>query len=232
MKKLILLFILVFVFSEYTDAQMMNQARYSSLKVNSGFNVDDDIAYMKKRRKKKRRSSRGRGNEKQNIVKLNPFGFFWGNLLFYERTFGDNFSGQLGLGYYSHKIETVSVFGDGDVYKYSGLNISPSARYYFMGEAPRGFYGSAGMNFRFITEKITVIGVSGEIKNKITQIGGGIGLGYQFIWDAFSLDLGGGAVFTSTSYKYDPNYDGTFFSAGVAFGGILPSFLVAAGYAF
>ena len=53
MKKLILLFILVFVFSEYTDAQLMNQVRYSTLKVNSGFSVDDDVDYMKKRRRKK-----------------------------------------------------------------------------------------------------------------------------------------------------------------------------------
>jgi len=233
MKKLALILIIVFVFAEFTDAQMMNQTRNSSLKVNSGFTVDEDIDYMKKRRRRKRRkSSRGRGSDKQNVIKLNPFGFIAGNILFYERTLGDNFSVQLGLGYYSRKLETVSMFGDGDVYKYSGLNISPSARYYFSGEAPRGFYGAAGINMRFITEKITVVGMDGEINNKITQIGGGIGVGYQFLWDAVSLDLGAGGVFTSTSYKYDENYDEAFFAGGQSFSGFLPSFLVAIGYAF
>ncbi len=70
MKKLILTLVIVFAFVEFTDAQMMNQVRNSGLKVNSGFSVDEDIDYMKRRRRRKRRkSSRGRGSVVQFGVK-------------------------------------------------------------------------------------------------------------------------------------------------------------------
>lgn len=234
MKKLILMLIVVFVFAEFTDAQMMNPVRYQSLKVNSGFSVDDDIDYMKKRRKKRKKSSRGRGSDEQNVIKLNPLGFFWGNILFYERALNDNFTVQLGLGYYSNKTESLSFFG-GVEYKYSGINISPSARYYFMGEAPKGFYASAGLNYLNRTEKVTYddgLGTTTEYKNKISGFGGGLSLGYQWIWSGFSLDLSGGAVYTSYSYKYDPDYESAGLVGGLSFSGILPAFLLAVGYAF
>lgn len=234
MKRVILLLILVFAFTEFTDAQMMNPVKYQDLRVNSGFSIDDDMDYMKKRRRKKRRSSRGRGNDAQNLIKLNPFGFIWGNILFYERAVSDNISVQLGLGYYSRKTDATAFFG-GTEYKYSGINVSPSVRYYFMGEAPRGFYGGLALNYLNRTEKVTYndgLGTTEEYKNKITGIGGVIALGYQWIWGSFSLDLNGGAGYSSYSYKYDSGYEEAGLTGGLSFSGFLPAFGVAAGFAF
>ncbi len=236
MKKVFLLLIFVFLFAEFTDAQMMNQARYSPLKINSGFTVDDDIDYMKKRRRKRRKSSsRGRGNDAQNVIKFNPLGLIWGNIIFYERVLSENMSVALGVGYYSRKTEATGTFGTtvfGQVYKYTGFNLTPSFRYYFMGEAPRGFYGQASFNYLNRTEKITIVGEDGELKNKITGIGGGLVFGYQWLWDPITLDLNGGIGYTSYKYKYDPDYIEGFLTGGMSFSGVLPAFGISIGYAF
>lgn len=234
MKKILLLLVMVFAVVEVTDAQMMNQVNYSKLRVNSGLSVDDDIAYMKKRRKKRRKSSRGRGSNEQNVIKLNPFGIIWGNLLFYERALSDNISVQLGVGFYSRKTDAV-FFGIGTEYKYSGFNLTPSVRYYFMGEAPRGFYGTLAINYLNRTEKVTSVGGTDDqtFKNKITGIGGAIGVGYQWIWNGgFSLDINAGAGYSSYNYKYDDGYEESGFTGGLDFSGFLPAFAIAVGYAF
>lgn len=233
MKKVALLLTLIFLFSGITDAQMMYQPKTSNLSSISGFTVDDDIDYMKKRRKKRRKSSR-RGSDVQNVIKLNPLGFIWGNLLFYERVLSENITVQLGLGYYGNKTEAV-FFGMGTEYKYTGINVSPSVRYYFQGEAPMGFYGGAGLNYLNRNEKVTYFqtGLDDEVyNNKITGFGGGLVFGYQWLFGSITLDLNGGAAYTSYNYKYDPDYAASGVTGGIAFSGILPAFGASVGFAF
>ena len=190
--------------------------------------TDEDNDMLKKRRKK-RGGHRGGGGDFSNSIKVNPLNMIFGRFgLQYERKIADNMSLGLTLGFYSQSTGVVGL-----EYKYSGFSINPEFRYYFA-DAIEGWYASPYIIFTSITQKYTYdsvdittgdpISVTDEAT--ISQYGGGIVAGHQWIWGGFTLDLYAGIGYTGMSIS------GNTGTGGLSFSGILPTFGTAIGYSF
>ena len=191
---------------------------------------------MYKRRKYKGRSGgRGRGSSGPgNVIKVNPLGLIFGNVpIFYERRITDNMSGVLGVSMLMGSVESIGI-----EYKYSGFGISPELRFYFAGEAPRGFFAALGGTANFYTETVNFTDPFGidppeEYINQLTAFGGGVIAGYQWIiGDVFVIDLFGGANYLSVSYTYDEDFAEGLFTGGLSFEGVMPRLGASIGLAF
>ena len=190
--------------------------------------ITDESEELTKSRK--RRSSRG--GSYSNCIRTNPLSMIFGYYgLSFEHKLADNMSAGLTLGLYSHSI-SLSLGGAGTDWSYSGFEINPEFRYYFS-SAIEGFYASPFLDYTTITEKISENDgtTTTTFSNTISLIGGGAGIGKQWVWGGFALDLFVGIKYQSVSYKYDANYT-TVVAGGASYGGVSPSFGASIGYAF
>jgi hypothetical protein len=124
--------------------------------------------------------------------------------LTYERAFSDNISGQLNFFYtFGGKIGDTQL---------SGFGITPEFRYYPSGERMRGFHLTPFIRYQSFTLKTeytdtdpnTFLTKNEEAKATLTGIGGGLLVGYQWLFgERISLDLFAGPAYISTSVKYE-----------------------------
>lgn len=115
-------------------------------------------------------------SEEKNVVKINTLSLIVGTgSIFYERKFEDNLSGQLGVGYLN--------FGNDDT-RFSGLIVTPEARFYPKKDAIDGLYLAPYGRYQNYSLK------SGDDKATYFNIGGGIVIGRQWIKESgFTMDL-------------------------------------------
>lgn len=95
------------------------------------------------------------------------------------------------------KYTTINsqVFYDKDAYQFSGYSLLPELRYYFTWDAPMGVYMNLFGNYTSYSRFYTNITVSDDVSEQIkyTNIGRGIGAGFQFkIIENYTLDIIGG----------------------------------------
>lgn len=138
---------------------------------------------------------------KKNVIKTNILSPIVGSYnFFYERAIGEKTSIQLGFGFTS-----LEILGT----KLSGFRITPEFRYYPSSnkQAPKGFYIAPFGNYQSLslTTSASVAGVaSAEGKATLTTIGGGLDIGYQWLFgDVVSLDLFLGPSVNSGSVKVE-----------------------------
>ena len=152
--------------------------------------------------------------EKANAVKFNLFGAFAGNYMFgYERAFNENMSAQLAIGYITIPMSQTynEATGDGST---SGFIFIPEFRYYFGGDAVKGFYASPLVRIRMVNKTFndnspasfitSTDGIDYDYTESKTSVGGGLVLGYQVVmFDALALDIFIGPQYKATSYTRD-----------------------------
>lgn len=141
------------------------------------------------------------------VIKANPIGLAFGAFnACYEKVLTDKSSFLVSGNFFSGGIGDVdvTVFGLGVGYR----------MYITKKEAPRGFYAMPNIGFGSGSEGLTDV--------SYLQLGIGVDLGYQWIWDSgFTLDLGIG-----------PNYRVVLGDEATLGNGIGPSAVAAIGYAF
>ena len=156
---------------------------------------------------------------KKNVVKINPFGLFFGNAsLSYERALNDK-----------NSVVISPTFGDlkVDNYKYSSFGLGAEYRFYTREEAPEGFYLSPGVGFSSGKVKLENSTSNNEANSTGIYIKGV--LGKQWIWDSgFTLDLNGGIQYAN--YKYTGNANSAF--NDLRGSGIFPTLSFSLGYNF
>lgn len=136
------------------------------------------------------------------VVKINPLSlaFLTANVAV-EHAVSDKMSVQLGAAFGGFK------FGAGDLKtSYTGFSVVPEFRYYVTKhDAPKGFFVGPYGVYRSYTTKQTVNDLSGgtsEAKSKLSIAGGGLNLGYQFLFDSgFALELFMGPCYGSSKSK-------------------------------
>ena len=125
--------------------------------------------------------------EFKNILGISPFQIVNGVRIKYERVLDNNTTfGGIITGYYPHP----------KYHDYSGFQLAPIARYYFMGKAPKGFYAQAKVLTGVYSTDIAIdtydIPYSPHIernyinsehrKHTFARFGGGVAIGLQAIW--------------------------------------------------
>jgi hypothetical protein len=115
-------------------------------------------------------------SEDKNVLKINTLSLIVGTgSIFYERKFTDNVSGQLGVAYLNYGVEDT---------KFTGLILTPEARFYPKKDAIDGFYLAPYARY----QNFSLTG--GDDKATYTNIGGGLALGRQWITKSgFTMDL-------------------------------------------
>ena len=123
-----------------------------------------------------------------------PFSQIGGYTLSYERIIDPGYS--LNASQFSFKLNTTfisstnkdeytrinsQVFYDEDAYQYSGYIVLPELKYYFTWNAPIGAYINLFINYADYNEVYNNINnVSESYEKNISELGRGIGAGFQF----------------------------------------------------
>lgn len=192
----------------------------------------------------------GSSFSQSTVVKINPLSLFiiTGNLQV-EHALNEKMSLQLGGFFGGVNLNLGADAASGGV-SYQWFGITPEFRYYATNktkDAPRGLYFAPFVRYRgvrlkweadaFDPDTGTNIGV--DVTSKINAIGGGVLLGYQFLFgDVFALDLFLGPQFSSANASVTAtcdNCDGdeTFSEdVGLGFGGVGVRAGIAIGIAF
>jgi len=154
----------------------------------------------------------------KNVVKINTLSLILGTgSLFYEHGLSDKISGQLGAGYLNY-----GVSGN----RFSGLFLTPELRFYPKGNAIDGMYVAPYLRYQGLTVKVD------PDKATLTNIGGGVALGRQWITNSgFTMDLFFGGHYTTANLKVDGSASEDTFTIS-AFDGIGFRFGFALGFAF
>ncbi|RNI26962.1 DUF3575 domain-containing protein [Rufibacter latericius] len=108
---------------------------------------------------------------------------------FGEFAFSPQMSAQ--IGYFKSGMKVKDT-------KFDGYGITPEVRYFFMGNAPSGFYGAGYLRYQDfdLTREDT------EAKGTLTSFGGGALVGYQLIISKhFVLDAFAGPGFNAATVK-------------------------------
>lgn len=164
----------------------------------------------------------------KNSIKLNTIGLVLHNAsLIYERNLNEHFAVMLGAGYrWGGGIP--KIFGLGDLIVTSnsqglrGYHFTPELRYYFnfceCGGSPSGlyaglygrytkFYGDLSFHYWTGTEYVDL-----GVASKLNEMGGGIQLGYQFVFkERFLVDfMFAGPRFSTQRlrFSFDSDYAG------------------------
>lgn len=152
-----------------------------------------------------RRDTRPRSTESydspyRNIFKINPFSLLAATGSFaYERVINEQMSGQLGIQFTRY---SGWVTGGRDL---RGYAITPEFRYYFTDVAPKGFFVAPFLRYRYtsLDGEITLQGRQFRGKVDITNFGGGVLIGGQFILgERVSLEGFFGPTITGRSYSF------------------------------
>jgi len=151
--------------------------------------------------------------QKKNVIKIRPLTLVIGNYdLTYERAIGSKSSVALNFSFLNWDVkDEIKPYIKGTVNSasISGYMVTPQYRYYFKGEAPKGFY----INPFFQYGKYTVAQNNTDQYNfssgssaSLSILGLGAGLGYQWVMGAFTIDwnfFGIGVQSWDLSFKYD-----------------------------
>ena len=150
-------------------------------------------------------------NEFNHVLKTNVLGYLAGQYqISYEKPLNEHFSVQLSAGFL-----TGNNSGSLGVRSYKGHRIGliliPEARYYFKGNAPKGFYLGAFARYRsasnILDDQSFTAGGTGIDQDlsrvrRATSIGGGVLIGYQLITKGgFTFDIFAGPQYKSRSTK-------------------------------
>ena len=159
----------------------------------------------------------------QTSVKLNLFSLTLKNISpRVEYAFNDNMSAELSLGFMLPRnagiinslVDFTSSDGKFDVdpeFRFNGFSATPSFRYYFGDKGPMaGFYINPYL--QYYNYKIgSTTAYAGQILDLdfiSTGIGGGFGLGYQWVLNSgFTIDwffIGGGAAYNKIVSRFKP----------------------------
>jgi len=131
-------------------------------------------------------------SSEKNVLKVNTLALLLGTgSIFYEHSFSDLTSGQLGLGFSSYKI--------GDT-KMGGLILTPEFRIYPKKDAIDGFYIAPYLRY----QKFSLENTSSSDKGTFTNMGGGVAFGRQWITNSgFTMDLFFGGHYGSSKIKVE-----------------------------
>ena len=135
---------------------------------------------------------------KKNVFKTNLLSPLLGSYnFFYERVLSPKTSIQLGGGF-----TNIDISGT----KLSGFRITPEFRFYPTGTSPKGFYLAPFANYQNLSLTVTDALTNFEGKATLTTIGGGLDIGYQWIFgDVVTLDLYIGPSFNSGEIEVETN---------------------------
>ncbi|HEX8657421.1 MAG TPA: DUF3575 domain-containing protein [Hymenobacter sp.] len=115
-------------------------------------------------------------NAQSNALKLNLFSLPVKTAsVFFEHAVSDQSSVQLGLAYTGFSV------GDTD---FSGFSITPEYRFFLTGEAMQGFYIGPFVRYQNynLSSEDTFSGSGQQNEATLSTFGGGINLGYQWIF--------------------------------------------------
>jgi hypothetical protein len=147
--------------------------------------------------------------ELPNILKINPISLAFGNFnLSYQRALNDASAIQFGANYWYRILGTeVSGVGARVGYQFFITNRSKPA--------PEGFYIGPQFGLNSLTVK--------ETDEKVTSVGIGLMLGYQWVWESgVTLDLGAGPMYQFANET----------ESNTSLEGFLPNITIAVGYNF
>ena len=147
--------------------------------------------------------------EMPNVIKINPLSLAFGNFnLAYQRALSDASAIQIGANYWYNILGTkVSGLGARGAYQFFITNRAKPA--------PEGFYIGPQMS----VNRVNVT----ETGEKVTTVGIGLMLGYQWIWDSgVTLDLGAGPMYQFANESTNDE----------SVEGFLPNITIAIGYNF
>jgi hypothetical protein len=130
----------------------------------------------------------------KNVIKINTLSLFLGTgSIFYEHKLNDATSAQMGVAFMSFKL--------GDT-KFSGLILTPEARFYMKKNAIDGVYAAPYLRYQNFTVK------NGSDKGTLTSMGGGLIFGRQWITNSgFTMDLFFGGHYGGAKVKVDTGTD-------------------------
>ena len=124
----------------------------------------------------------------KNVLKVNTLALVIGTgSIFYEREISDLASAQIGVGFMNYN------FGDA---KFTGLILTPEAKFYIRSNAIDGFYISPYLRYNQYGYKSD----EGEDEGKFSAVGGGVAFGRQWIFrKGFVIDFFFGGHYTDGS---------------------------------
>ncbi len=127
----------------------------------------------------------------KNVLKVNTLALIIGaGSVFYEREISDVVSAQLGVGYLNYKI---------DDFKFTGLVLTPEAKFYIRKNAIDGFYVAPYLRYQKYN-----FDSDGDSNGSFTGFGGGAAFGRQWIFrKGFVMDLFFGGHYTGSDITID-----------------------------
>ncbi len=131
-------------------------------------------------------------SEEKNVLKVNTLSLIFGTgSIFYERKINDFTSAQLGVAYLNYKFDDA---------KFSGLIVTPEARFYVKKNAIDGFYVGPYVRYQNFQLENTVT----EATASYINYGGGFVFGRQWITNSgFTMDLFFGGHYGSGKISSD-----------------------------
>jgi hypothetical protein len=158
-------------------------------------------------------------SEEKNVLKINTLSLIVATgSLFYERELTEMISGQMGVGYLSYSI---------DESKFSGLILTPEARFYPKRNAIDGFYLAPYLRY----QNFSIENTTSNAEATYSNIGGGVAFGRQWILNSgFTMDLFFGGHYGSGKISVDSGNPDDF--ATTNFEGFRMRFGFAIGFAF
>jgi hypothetical protein len=135
-------------------------------------------------------------SEEKNVLKVNTLSLIFGTgSIFYEHKINDYTSGQLGVAYLNYKFDNA---------KFSGIILTPEARFYVKKDAIDGFY--VGPYFRY--QNFQLEDTDTNDNATYNNYGGGFVLGRQWITNSgFTMDLFFGGHYGSGKITSDIDAD-------------------------
>ncbi len=135
-------------------------------------------------------------SEEKNVLKVNTLSLIVGTgSIFYEREITDAMSGQFGVAYLNYKFDNA---------KFSGLILTPEARFYVKKNAIDGFYVGPYLRYQNFKLEDTV----DQDEASYTNFGGGFVFGRQWITNSgFTMDLFFGGHYGSGKLSADDGVD-------------------------
>lgn len=136
-------------------------------------------------------------SEEKNVVKINTLSLIVGTgSIFYEREFTDNLSGQLGVAYLNYSASDT---------KFTGLILTPEARFYPKKNAIDGFYLAPYVRYQNFSLE------GGDDKATYSNFGGGLAIGRQWITKSgFTMDLFFGGHYGSGKIEVESGSEESF----------------------
>lgn len=135
--------------------------------------------------------------QKSTTIKTNPLSLAVGNInLSVEKAVGEQTSFQMQAGYW--------LGGSVGDTKFSGFFLTPEFRFYMTDHGvPQGFYLAPFLRYESLSAKSKESAFSTEGKATLSRIGGGAGIGYQFLFgDKITWDIFMGPKYMSNKVKY------------------------------